>query len=110
MARLPDPVSSGFAATLNAIARPFHVVNYLGPCAAVRVVSRRRLSALMDTTVASLHRKLDAETEESLRLSMHFPEKWDPFFVDTMTVLEVYHYATVHFDFHRDQLTLPAPR
>lgn len=28
--RLPVPVSRGFAATLNAVTRPFHVINYLG--------------------------------------------------------------------------------
>ena len=31
-----------------------------------------------------------------------------PFFAGTMSLLEVYHYGTVHFDFHRQQLTLPS--
>lgn len=106
MARLPEPVSRGFAALLNACARPFHLVNYLGPCVAVRVVRGRRLTAQMDRIVASLHRTLEAESDESLGRSMHFPVRWDPFFADTMTVLDVYHYGTVHYDFHRHQLTL----
>jgi hypothetical protein len=108
--RLPDPASRVFARTLDIVARPFHVVNYLGPCVAVRVVRGRRLTALMDRTLASLDRRLDAETEDSLLLSMHFPVRWDPFFADRMTVLDVYHYGTVHFDFHRRQLTLRSPR
>jgi hypothetical protein len=38
---------------------------------------------------------------------MHFPPGWDPFFEETMTLAEVYHYATQHFDFHKSQLSGP---
>ena len=37
---------------------------------------------------------------------MHFPTTWDPYFQPTMSVLDVYHFATQHFDHHRRQLTL----
>ena len=37
---------------------------------------------------------------------MHFPTAWDPYFKPTMSVLDVYHFATEHFDHHRRQLTL----
>ncbi len=37
-ARLPDSVSKGFAATLNAATRPFHVVNYVGSLGGARVL------------------------------------------------------------------------
>ena len=37
---------------------------------------------------------------------MHFPVGWDPYFKDMMTLGEVYHYGTQHFDHHRAQLTL----
>ena len=33
--------------------------------------------------------------------------RWDPFFMDFMTLADVYRYPTQHFDFHRQQLTLP---
>jgi hypothetical protein len=36
---------------------------------------------------------------------MHFPVGWDPYFKDTMTVADVYHYPTQHYDHHRRQLT-----
>ena len=36
---------------------------------------------------------------------MSFPTRWDPFFTPTMTLAEVYHYPTQHFDFHRGQLS-----
>ena len=37
---------------------------------------------------------------------MRFPVDWDPFFLDAMTLEQVYRYATQHYDFHRTQLTL----
>jgi len=49
---------------------------------------------------------LDAETEERLRRAMAFPARWDPYFEDTMTLADVYQYATQHFDHHRQQLTI----
>ena len=37
---------------------------------------------------------------------MAYPVSWDPFFRDTMTLEDVYHFPTQHFEFHRGQLTL----
>lgn len=105
--RLPDGFSRAFARTLNAGTRPFHVVNYLGSCAGALVFHGPRLVSQVDRTIAALHRHLDRESSEALNRRMHFPTGWDPFFADTMSLLEVYHYGTVHFDFHRHQLTLP---
>ena len=70
------------------------------------MLPRRALNALFDRVIASLHRRLDAETEDDLARSMRFPTRWDPFFRETMTLADVYHFPTQHFDFHRDQLTL----
>ena len=56
-----------------------------------------------------LHHRLDAETEGSLDRRMHFPVQWDPYFADMMTLADVYHYGTQHYDFHRAQLTLEPP-
>lgn len=104
--RLPDGFSRRFAAALNAATRPFHVINYLGGCSGALVFHGPRLTRLFDRIVNRLHRRLDAETDESLRRRMHFPVEWDPFFADTMTVADVYHYGTQHYEFHRAQLTL----
>ena len=104
--RLPDRYSRRFAAALNASTRPFHVINYLGGCSGELVFHGPRLTRLLDWIVSKLHRRLDSETEESLARQMHFPVDWDPFFADTMTVADVYHYGTQHYDFHRAQLTL----
>jgi hypothetical protein len=105
--RLPDRFSRVFARALDAGTRPFHVVNYLGSCGGALVFHDDRLLTLLDHTIASLHRHLDRESDDALRRSMHFPVGWDPFFADDMRLLEVYHYGTVHFDFHQRQLTLP---
>jgi hypothetical protein len=104
--RLPDKAGVVFAGLLNAGRRPFHVVNYLGSCGGALVFHGPRLVRQMDRTVATLRRSVDAETDEALSRTMHFPVEWDPFFRDRMTLIEVYHYGTQHFDFHRQQLTL----
>jgi DinB superfamily len=104
--RLPDRASGSFAAVLNAATRPFHVVNYLGSAGGGTVLSLARTEKLLKRTIEALHRKLGKEDEASLRRAMHFPMGWDPYFKDTMSLGEVYHYGTQHFDHHRAQLTL----
>lgn len=97
--------SRRFAATLNAARRPFHLVNYLGSCGG-GLLTPPTMARWMDRSVEVLQRRLGRETETSLGLVMHFPTAWDPYFAPTMTVLDVYHYGTRHYDHHRRQLTL----
>lgn len=104
--RLPDRYSRRYAAVLNAGTRLFHTVNYLGSCGGAVVFRGPRLVAGFDRTIAALHRHLDEESETVLLRSMHFPVGWDPYFADRMSLMDVYHYGTQHFDFHRRQLTL----
>lgn len=54
----------------------------------------------MHGTLAALGRRLERETPASLAVSMPFPIRWDPLFTRGMTLLEVYSYPTLHFDFH----------
>ena len=108
--RLPDRFSRAFARLLNSGTRPFHVINYLGSCGGALVFRGPRLTRQLDRTMDALHRSLDAVSEGQLARRMHFPVDWDPFFLDTMTLEDVYRYGTQHYDFHRDQLTLgPRP-
>lgn len=104
--RLPDGVGRGFARLLDSAVRPFDAVNYLGACVGARVVGARRMGGVFDWVVSRLHRRLDREAESDLRRGMHYPVRWDPFFKDVMTLADVYHYPTQHFDFHRRQLSL----
>ena len=98
--------SQGFAATLNAARHPFHVINYLGSCGGGQLLTTRAMAALLDRTIGALQCNLAAETDRSLALAMHFPTGWDPYFTPTMSVLDVYHFGTQHFDHHRRQLSL----
>ena len=101
--------SRRFAATLNSLRRPFHVINYLGSVGGGQLLSPAAMTRLMDRTVQALQRRLAGETDHSLNLVMHFPPAWDPYFQPTMSVADVYHYGTQHFDHHQRQLTLQAP-
>lgn len=108
--RLPDGASRRFAALLNAGTRPFHLVNYLGSLFGARVLGYARMQRLMDRSTGHLHNSLRAESERSLGRGMHFPVGWDPYFTDRMTMLEIYHYPTRHYEHHRRQLTLAMAR
>lgn len=99
-------LSRGFAATLDACRSPFHLINYLGSVAGGRILTPRAMTGLLDRSMRALHRNLDHETARTLTLTMHFPTDWDPYFQSTMSVSDVYHYGTQHFDHHRQQLTL----
>lgn len=98
--------SRGFAAVLDAAHRPFHLINYAGSAGGGLLLTPHRMAAIMDATINALGRKLDEETPTALALTMHFPTRWDPYFQPTMSVLDVYHYGTQHYDHHRRQLTL----
>ena len=110
MDRLPPWVGRGFAATLNAGAAPFHVVNYVGSVVGGRVLTPRRMARLFDHTCAALTRRLNAQNSADLGRGMPFPVRWDPFFTTRMSVLDVYHYPWQHFEFHRRQLTIAGLR
>ena len=106
MGRLPDRVSRVYARVLDAGTRPFDLINYYGSRAAATVYNRHRMGAKMDRVIASLQRSLGRLTDEALQGGMHFPTRWDPFFMDYMTLEGVYRYPGQHFDFHRRQLSL----
>ena len=107
--RVPVPAQRGFARLLDSATRPFHHVNYWGSRVGGRVVKGARLDAWFGRVIDSLHRRLDAESDVALQRSMCFPVRWDPYFAERMTLADVYHYATLHFDHHRRQLTLGNP-
>ncbi|WP_329625233.1 DinB family protein [Streptomyces sp. NBC_01255] len=104
--RLPRRVSKVFARVLDAVTVPFDLVNYLGPCGAVKVYGPRRMAAAFDRGTRALERRLAEESEAGLARGMHYPVRWDPFFQDYMTLADIYRYPTRHFDFHHRQLTL----
>jgi hypothetical protein len=108
--RLPDGASRRFAALLNAGTRPFHVINYIGSLFGARTLGYVGMARLMDRVLTSLQASLRAQPRRSLDRGMHFPVGWDPYFKEYMTLLDLYHYPTQHYDHHRRQLTLPSAR
>ena len=108
--RLPDDASKRFAALLNAGTRPFHVINYLGSLPGARTLGYPRMERLMDRVLSSLEASLRAQPGRALDRGMCFPVGWDPYFKDHMTLRDVYHYPTQHYDHHRQQLTLARTR
>lgn len=108
-ARLPAAASQVFARLLDAVTGPFHWINYMGSCAGARVFPVRRMAGKMDQVTMALEQRLRAETSARLCIKMYYPERWDPFFKDFMTLADLYHYPTQHFDFHQRQLTLGQP-
>jgi len=105
--RLPRPVGKGFAAVLDFATVPFDAVNYWGSRCGATVFDHRRMGPKLDRVVASLQRHLRRESAADLARSMSYPTRWDPFFAPTMTLADIYHYPTQHFDFHRQQLSGP---
>ena len=106
LSRLPPPVQRGFATTLNAGTRPFHVINYLGSAAAGTVLPAPAIARWADTTITAMNRRITRETDTDLDRTMHLPTDWDPYFRPSMSLRQLYHYATQHFDHHRHQLSL----
>ena len=104
--RLPLHCSRGFAALLHAVRRPYHLINYAGSCVGGTVLTPRAMAALLDRTIAALQESLARSDQRELHLRMAFPTSWDPYFTDTMTVLDLYHFGTQHFVHHKGQLTL----
>ena len=104
--RLPDGASRRFAALLNAGTRPFHVINFVGSLFGARTLGYARMERLMDRVLRGLQTSLRAQPERALDRGMHFPVGWDPYFKDYMTLRDVFHYPTQHYDHHRRQLTL----
>ena len=98
--------SRRFAALMNAGCRPFHVVNYIGSWEGGQVLPPEATVKLMRRTLRALRQKLSRETDQTLALTMHFPTAWDPYFRPRMSVRDVYHYGTEHYEHHRCQLTL----
>lgn len=106
ISRLPAGIGRGYAALLDAAIRPFNAVNYWGSVAGALVYRGDRMAARFDAVIAALEHRLSCEGSHAMTRSMVFPTHWDPFFKDVMTLVDVYHYPTQHFEFHRRQLTL----
>jgi DinB superfamily len=103
---LPRSATKPLAFVFNAFIRPFNAINYWGARLGAKLYNQQRMGPKFDRVAASLATTLDQTSEASLRRGMHYPTQWDPFFKEYMTLADVFHYPTQHFDFHQRQLHL----
>ena len=103
---LPDGFSRRFAGALNAVTPLFDRINYYGTNLAALVYNRRRMAAKLDRVIDALQRSLVRRDQRALSQGMHFPNRWDPYFRDYMTLSDVYGYPGQHYDHHRRQLAV----
>jgi hypothetical protein len=108
--RLPAGASAAYARLLNMVTKPFDAANYLGSWFGGSLLSSDRMMTMFDRVVVNLHRRLEAESKDNLARGMHYPTRWDPFFKDFMTLGDIYHFPTQHFDFHHGQLSIDEQR
>ncbi|MGH3654355.1 DinB family protein [Glutamicibacter sp.] len=105
--KCPPWISSAFCKLLNFGTPLFHLVNYLGSCAAATVFNHRRVQRRLERTQAALLSRLGTEQTAALQRCADFPSRWDPFFHEQMSLAQVYAYPSEHFAFHCQQLSLP---
>ncbi len=104
--RLPHRISRGFAWALNLATPLFDPINYYGTNLAAVVYNRKRMAAKLDRVIDALQHSLARRDQKALSRGMHFPNRWDPFFRDYMTLSDVYGYPGKHYAHHCRQLTL----
>ena len=84
--RLPAGFSHVYARLLNAATRPFDLVNYLGPCAAVHIYGHQRMAAKLATPRATTTSTAASSPSPSPRetaagwspVPEHLPAPWPP--------------------------------
>ena len=107
--RLPRQWSKPFAALLNLSTPIFNRINAIGPHLGGRLYHGDRLDEKYDRVHARILQLLDAIPDGEMQRGMYYPDKWDGLFHRYMTLADLSLYPTIHFRFHRNQLTLPVP-
>ncbi|MFE3099230.1 DinB family protein [Nocardia tengchongensis] len=110
LGRLPASAGRTNARFLNAATVPFDWVNFHGSRVAARVYNRRRMGKKMDRVIVSLQRSLRGQAEADFARCMPYPNRWDPYFQDSMSLVDIYRYPGQHYDHHRKQLTTTGAR
>jgi hypothetical protein len=105
LGRLPRESTRPFAALLGSLTSPFDWVNYMGSVAGGAVLEPDRMKRWFDRVTAKIERDMDKQTEQSLSRGMYYPTRWDPYFKEYMTLADIYHYPTQHFDHHDRQFS-----
>ena len=102
----PLGASKAFARLLDSAQALVHLINYLGSCAGTRIIPYSHMRTSLDLVITALQASLQTEHGAALQRGMFYPATWDPFFVDYMTLADLFRYPTQHFNHHCKQLTL----
>ena len=105
LGRLPHWSTKPFAGLLNFFTPAFHWINYVGSVGGGSVFAPQRMQQRLNGVTANLERDMDKQSQESLARGMYYPTRWDPYFKEYMTLADIYHYPTQHFDHHDHQLS-----
>jgi len=105
LGHLPRSSTKPLAAFLNFLTPPFHWVNYMGSVGGGTIFSPQRMQRRLQRVTAKLERDVDKQSQSSLERGMYYPTRWDPYFKGYMTLADIYHYPTQHFDHHDSQLS-----
>ena len=104
--RFPRWTSQPFAELLNALTVPFNWVNALGARLQARVFTCQRIGNLYDRAHFALLKKVESIQAVEWERGMYFPTCWDANFGEFMTIKKLFHYPVLHFNFHKDQISL----
>ena len=102
--RLPKGSSKWFAWTLNAVTRPFNVINEYGARGQGKVFTRARIGGIFDRACLALLNKAASIREGEWERGMYYPTRWDPNFEEFMTLEHLIRYPVVHLRLHRKQI------
>jgi hypothetical protein len=101
----PETTKPG-AVLLDSLVGPFNWINYVGSAIGGKLLTPSRMVTRMDRVTQTIERSLRKASNDVLSHGMYFPTKWDPFFRHCMTIADLYHYPTQHFEFHKTQLNI----
>jgi len=105
LGRCPRWLTKPFAALLNSLTTPFHWVNYMGSVGGGSVFDSEHMQRRLERVTKKLEWDLDKQSAEQLARGMYYPIRWDPYFKEYMTLADIYHYPTQHYDHHDRQLS-----
>lgn len=103
--RFPKSCSKIFSGLLNAGTRPFIWIDVLGPRVGAKIFSQASLGRKYDKAHASVLKKVQSLRESDWKRGMYCPTRWDPLMKEFMTVEDLFHYMTAHFNHHLNQLS-----
>ena len=103
--RFPDRYSKLIAGFLNFGTVVFNWFNAFGARVGGRIYSRQRIGVQFDRTYRRILKLLGSISQDEWQLGMYYPTEWDPLFSEYMTLDDLFHFPTNHYQYHLEQIT-----